>query len=71
MYKNQSTNGAADTFTGYLYGQRPLGITFAKRNARSGPEGQGDSGDMMGGMDHQVPQDQMMEPTGITQDQIM
>lgn len=64
-------NPVADTFTGYLYGQRPLGITFAKRNPQSRAEGQEDSGEMMGGMDHQIPQDQMMEPTGITQDQIM
>lgn len=64
-------NPVADTFTGYLYGQRPLGITFAKRHPQPRTEGQEDSGEMMGGMDHQIPQDQMMEPTGITQDQIM
>lgn len=65
------TNNISDTFTGYLYGQRPLGITFAKRHARSGVEGQEGPGEIVGGMDHQAPQDQMMEPTGITQDQIM
>ena len=68
--RKTAANRLIDTFTGYLYGQRPLGITFAKRNTRARAEAQEGSGEAMGGMEHQA-QDQMMEPTGITQDQIM
>ena len=47
-------------FSGYMYGGRPLGLTFVKYlNAQgAGP------GDVMEGTEHQ-------HPEGLTQDQIM